>query len=189
MSGPNTTRGDHEVVLLDHATGSLDAAFTQRRLTLDERSDTGDIAHFSFVIGDNFDPFAVPHALIYAVRGLGGRALQVNSLLEAEGGKILGILVLHLSIENLIAVGGLKSSVGSWNSSRDAPDNQGSSAPDVLSFSKRIPGYQGNWEVEVGEARCGGDGDHLEVGGGKVCREGGEVPGTMVKVLKPRWDP
>lgn len=41
---------------------------------------------------------------MYAAHNLEGHALQVNALLEAEGGKVLGILVLHLSVENLIAI-------------------------------------------------------------------------------------
>ena len=41
---------------------------------------------------------------MYAIRNLVGRALQVDALLETEGGKVLGILVQHLSVENLIAI-------------------------------------------------------------------------------------
>jgi hypothetical protein len=186
VGGPNTTRSDHNVVLLDHATGSLDAIVAPRQSTLDERSDTGDLVHFSFVIGNNFDPFPGPHASIYAIHVL-GKALQINSLLEAECGEILGILVLHLSVENLVAFGGSQSSVGEKGPGRNAPNNQGGSVPDVLSLSERILGYRGNWKVEFGEAGSGGGGDHCpEAGGRKFCREGGEAPVTMVKVLKRR---
>jgi hypothetical protein len=58
----------------------------------------GGIIHFPFVVGDDFDSFSGSHALTYTVRNLDGRALQVNALLEAEGGKVLGILVQHLSV-------------------------------------------------------------------------------------------
>lgn len=43
--------------------------------------------------------------LIYTAGNPDGCALQVDPLLKAEGGEVLGILVLHLSVENLIAVG------------------------------------------------------------------------------------
>jgi len=41
---------------------------------------------------------------MYAAYNLEGHALQVNPLLETEGGEVLCILVQHLSIENLVAV-------------------------------------------------------------------------------------
>ena len=63
-----------------------------------------DIIHVRFVVGDDFYSFSGSRASMYAAHDLEGRALQVNALLEAEGGKVLGILVLHLSVENLIAV-------------------------------------------------------------------------------------
>jgi len=44
------------------------------------------------------------HASIYAIYNLEGHVLQVDALLEAEGSEVLGILILHLSIENLIAI-------------------------------------------------------------------------------------
>lgn len=41
---------------------------------------------------------------MYAIHNLRGRALQVNTLLKAEGSKVLGVLVQHLSVENFIAI-------------------------------------------------------------------------------------
>ena len=71
---------------------------------MDKRSDVGDIIHFRFVVGDDLDSFSGSHASIYAPHNLEGHGLQVNALLETEGSKVLGILVHHLSVENLIAV-------------------------------------------------------------------------------------
>ena len=67
--------------------------------------------HFSFVVGDNFDPFSESRLSINAARNPEGNTLQVNPLLEAEGGEVLGVFVLHLSVENLIAFGDSQSFV------------------------------------------------------------------------------
>ena len=64
----------------------------------------GDIIHFCFIVGYNFNSFSGSHRSTYAVRNMVGCALQVDALLEAEGGKVLGILVQYLSVENLITV-------------------------------------------------------------------------------------
>ena len=37
VSGPNTTRSDHKVVLLDHTTGSFDAELIRKRSVVDKR--------------------------------------------------------------------------------------------------------------------------------------------------------
>ena len=104
MSGPNTTGGDHKVVLPDHTAGSSNTEPIRQQSAAGKRKDAGDIIHFRFVVGDNFDSFPGSHASMYAARNPEVRALQVNPLLETEGGKVLGILVQHLSVENLVAV-------------------------------------------------------------------------------------
>ena len=71
---------------------------------MDERSDVGEIIHFPFVVGDDFDPFSGIHTSIYAPHDLEGSTLQADALLEAEGSEVLGILVQDLSVENLIAI-------------------------------------------------------------------------------------
>ena len=104
VSGPNTTGGDHKVVLLDHTAGSPNTEPIRQQSAAGRRKEAGDIIHFRFVVGDNFDSFSGSHASIYAARNPEGRALQVNPLLETEGGEVLGILVQYLSVENLVAV-------------------------------------------------------------------------------------
>ena len=104
VSRSNTTRGDHKIVLLNHTTGSLDAKLVRQQSVVNKRYDTGDIIHFRFVVGDDFYSFSGSHASIYAIHNLGECALQVNALLETEGSEVLGILVQHLSVENLVAI-------------------------------------------------------------------------------------
>jgi hypothetical protein len=121
--------------------------------------------HFSFVVGDNFDPFSTSQASIYVVRDIEGNTLQVNSLLEAESSKVLGILVLHLSVENLVALGSSKSSAGDYNFSGDPPNDQGSSSPDIVSLPERVLGHRAGRKVEFCETWSGSNGDHcLETG-------------------------
>jgi len=127
---------------------------------------------------------------MYAVLNLEGRALQVNSLLETEGGKVLGILVQHLSVENLVTVRIVQPS--SWRSGLrwDTPNDQSSSGPDVLPFSERVLGHRGDWEGELGEAWDGGNSDHcLEAGRGNGGRMRGDVSASMGRVQKGSWDP
>jgi len=71
---------------------------------VDKRCDISNIVHFRFVVGYDFDSFSGLHASMYAVRNLEESALQVDALLETERGKVLGILVQHLSVENLITM-------------------------------------------------------------------------------------
>jgi len=104
ISGSNTTRGDHKVILLNHTTGSLDAGLIWWQPVVDKRSNIDDIIHFRFVVGDNFDSFSGSHTSIYAPHNLERHGSQVSPLLEAEGSKVSGILVQHLSVENFIAV-------------------------------------------------------------------------------------
>lgn len=68
-----------------------------------DNDNIGDTIHFSFVVGDNFDSFSGSHASVYAVDNFEESASQIDPLLEAKGGKVLGVLVLHLSVENLVA--------------------------------------------------------------------------------------
>lgn len=58
----------------------------------------GEIIHFPFVVGDDFDSFSGLNMSVYAPHNLEGCKLQVNALLEAEGGEVLSILVQDLSV-------------------------------------------------------------------------------------------
>ena len=64
----------------------------------------GDTIHFRFVVRDDFHSLSESYLSIYAGRNLKWCTLQVDALLKAESGKVLGILVQHLSVENLIAI-------------------------------------------------------------------------------------
>ena len=103
-SGFNTARGDHKVILLNHATSSLDAGLVWWQPVVDKRSDIDGITHFRFIVGDNFDSFSGSYASIYVPHNLERHGLQVNPSLEAEGSKVSGSPVQHLSVENFIAV-------------------------------------------------------------------------------------
>jgi len=154
------------------------------------KSGTDGTTHFRFVVGDDFDSFSESHASMYAVHNLEGRTLQVNALLEAEGGKVWSILVQHLSVENLIAIWITRPSLGGWDFSRDAPNDQSSSGPDVLPLSEWILWHRGDREVELCEAWGGGSGDHCPRGGrGKGGRKMGDVSASMSRVYKGGCDP
>ena len=117
---------------------------------------------------------------IYAVRNLKGRVLQVNALLKAGGSEVLGILVLDISVENLIAIWNAQPPLGDGDFDKDAPNNQGSSGPDVLSLSEGILGHRCDGEVELGEAWGGGSGDRrLVAGRGKGGRKRGYVSASV----------
>jgi len=160
------------------------------QLVVGKRSGVDGITHFRFVVGDDFDPFSESHVSMYAIHNLEGRALQVNALLEAEGGEVLSILVQHLSIKDLIAIWITQLSPGDWDFSNGVPNDQSSSGPDVLPLSEWILRHRADREAELCEAWDGGSGDHYpRAGRGKGGRKRGCVSASMSRVYKGRWDP
>jgi hypothetical protein len=125
-----------------------------------------------------------------AVHDLEWDEIQVDSLLEAEGSKVLGVLVLHLSVKNLITFDNSQSSLGYYNLSRNSPNDQSGSSPDILPLSERILWCRADWEVEFSEAWGGSSSDHcLEADRRKVGRERGRTNVPMVRAFKQGWDP
>lgn len=96
---------------------------------------------------------------MYAGSNLEGCALQLDALLETEGGEVLGVLVQDFSVENLITGWIVKQSLRGQNLGKDSPDDQSSSCSDVLPIPERILGQRGDWEVELCETWGGGNCD------------------------------
>lgn len=102
----------------------------------------------------------------------------------------MGILVQHLSIEDLVTVWILQPSTRDRRFRADVPNDQSGGGSDELALSKRILGHRGDWEGELSEAWGGGNGDHcLEARREEGGRKRGNISASMGRVYKERRDP